>query len=475
MLIIINKWLILIKVNFSEDINGTDFNDLHTERGLDAVKEAFSQAAKIWKKKSRRSADESIFRPGGMLGSIVDYYNATSGNHQPGFAVQCALATASVICARYYTSNAKNRSSLYFINIAESGTGKQHAKNVMEEILDAAGLDSLVGGDGYTSGAAVLSALQDRPRHITVIDEFSKYLRMANSKFSSGMLAEANKKLMESFTSLDGKMRPYNYANTGVAKEKRKGNVSSVVNPAITLLAMTTPDDFFENVGVAQVKDGFLNRFLICISDTPRSLRVTREHIDVPDNIITWAKLIDARHGNKGDDFSTKPQMTMLQYTTEAEDAQREIDEYELDLYAKLKKKSLHEMTTRLGEIVRRVSLIAALSRDPMAETIEVEDVQWAGAYVKHNFEILIERIKMCMASSEFEGWKMECLQALRSAGENGIAEREMHTQKPFSKYRERDLKEILAALMKAELVIAGLRKTGTKGRPTNAYFAVEK
>lgn len=450
--------------------NGGDFNDLHCANGLNAVKAVLSTEPKTWKKKS---ANENIIpRPPGVLGHIIDYYNATSGTEQPGFAVQCALATCSIICSRNYSSQFGGRSSLYIINIGKSGTGKEHAKTVMESILDQCGLEDLIGGDGYTSGAAVLSALQDRPRHVTVIDEFAKYLQAANNKNGNGLLASANTKLTEAFGKLGGKMRPMNYANTGIVKEKRKDMIAPIVNPAITLLCMTTPDDFFNSIGLTQVKDGFLNRFLIFISNAERTVYSYREPIDVPEVITEWAIKITDRNGSKVDDPYTAPEPIILHYSFAALARQKEFNQWCVDYANALDRFSMAELINRANEISGRIALICALSRDPMTAEIIESDVQWATAYVRLCFEALVDRAKMSMASSEFEGWKLECLRALRGSGEHGYSAEEMNVKKPFSKFRSRDLKEIIESLMNGNQIFIGVRKSGDRGRPTNVYLA---
>lgn len=449
---------------------GGDFNDLHCEQGIEAVTAVLKSQRKTWKKK--KSAAINLLRPSGILGNIVDYYHTTAGQDQPGFAIQCALAVCSVICSRNYASQFGSRSSLYFINIGKSGTGKEHAKKVMEMILDSCGLDHMIGGEGYSSGSAVLSALQDRPRHITVIDEFSKYLQSANNKNSNGLVASANTKLTEAFTKLGGKMRPLNYANTGVPKEKRKDMITPVANPAISLLCMTTPDDFFNNIGLAQVKDGFLNRFLIFISDAERTTYNYKERLEVPKIIIDWVEAIENRHGHKNDDFSMEPKAIILNCSFDAMVKQKEFDKWCIEYANSLDRFSMAELMSRANEISIRISLVHALSRNPLTEVIEAEDVEWATSYTRMCFETLVERAKMCMASSEFEGWKLECLRALREAGDNGYSAAELHVKKPFSKLRKNELRETLDALIQGEQVFMGVRKSGGKGRPVNVYLA---
>jgi hypothetical protein len=98
----------------------------------------------------------------------------------PIFAVQAALALGSVVCGRRYVTTQRNYSSLYFLNVAKSGTGKEEAKTTIERARRRRRA-RLLGGSSYSSGNAVFSALLKKPQHLTIIDEFGKYLEAAST------------------------------------------------------------------------------------------------------------------------------------------------------------------------------------------------------------------------------------------------------------------------------------------------------
>lgn len=455
-----------------------DWNDLHVLEGIEAVRSQLAAKPKIYKKKAVKThsgSSEVIFNPPAILGELTSYYHATSGNKQPAFAVQTAIAILSVLCARTFETNLSNRASLFMMNIGKSGTGKEHAKKMVERVLKALGENHLIGGDGYTSGSAVISALQDKPRHITIIDEFSKYLQAAQNKYSNGQLADANTQLMQAIGRLDGTMRPKAYSTATLTKERRKELVNKeVVNPAITLLSMSTPDDLFQNMDISAIKDGFLNRFIICISEAERALREHKEWVDLPESIIKWHDVIKERRGTSIEDGLQEPTVIKINFTIDALEMQRQFQQFCIDKANELEKYSMAELPGRSNEMAMRLSLIVALSRDPHTEIITAEDMAWSIEWVKYHMLNLVEKLKMTISSSEFEGWKKECLAAFRAAGENGVSVKEMHKTQPFAKYRKKDRQEIVESLIEAELITLGTRKTGKKGRETMAYFAIE-
>jgi len=144
-----------------------DFNDQLQGLGLDQLKKYLNPKKLETYEPEKRETIDALKKIPGVLSDIVDYYHATSGNVQHGFAIQTALGLCSIILARGYKTSLENYTSLYLLNVAKSGTGKEHAKTVIEKILYSTGLGHLIAGDGYTSAGAVFSTLLDRPKHIS--------------------------------------------------------------------------------------------------------------------------------------------------------------------------------------------------------------------------------------------------------------------------------------------------------------------
>lgn len=463
---------------FPESADGTayvDFNDLHVAHGIAAVKDCIYARPKAYQPKQAANDALDIYTPAGILGEIINYYNTTSGNNQPGFAVQAAITCCSVILARNFATNFNNRTSLFLMCIGKSGTGKEHPKLVLEAVLEATGNGHLISGDGYTSGAAVMSALQERPRHVTVIDELAKYLQAANNKFGNSHMQEANSQLMQAIGRLDGTMRAKAYATIGATKERKTELANQrVVNPAVTLLGMATPDDMFATIDVSAVKDGFLNRFIICVSDAERQVRQHKERLDVPQSIIEWGAKIRSRHGDTIETAQEAPALKTLVFTAEAMALQDEFQKYCVEVANSLDNFGMAEISGRSNEMAMRLALIVALSRDAMAEVIEADDLRWSIAWIKHNLRVLINHMKLSVASSEHEGFKKELLKALRLRGESGVTWAQMQKQNPFSKHKPKELKEMLTALRDGNLAIDEPYQSGGKGRPTIIWRAIE-
>jgi phage/plasmid primase-like uncharacterized protein len=450
-----------------------DFNDMHKAHGLPALKTYLkpSNQEAYEKKKSKQTKVE---RPSGILGDMVDYYHATSGNKQEGFAVQTALAVASIILGRSYKTSLNNYSNLHLLNVAKSGTGKEHAKTVVEKILYKAGADHFIAGDGYTSAGAVLSTLLDRPKHISIIDEFGRYLE-AGKDMGKGtsIQREANTRLMEAFGRADGIIRAPSYSAMTMKKDAADAIKNRYIhNPSITLLTMTTPETLFKALDMGAIKDGFFNRFIVSLSDTPRGLRHHKEPMEVPDRITTWIKTIMARSPKAH--IATEPaEPVVLQFSPEAFQAQLDFQIVMINKANELDAFGMGELPMRGNEMAMKLSLICALSKNPHAEEIELDDIEWAIRYVHGCMKKTISRLKITISSSGFEGDKKEILADLRSRSPDGITWAEMQKNAPYSQHKQRELKEILQALKDANLAGDEPYKPEGAGRPSVKWIAL--
>ncbi len=454
----------------------TDFNDMAAIDGPGAVRARLTGGPRVYDT-SRRAEYQAmpahLLDPPGVLGDIARYYNRTARAPQPGFAVQTALALASVVLGRRFKTSKENYTSLYFLNVAKSGTGKEHAKTVIERILEDTGEDGLINGGGYTSSGAVFSTLLRKPRHITVIDEFGRYMEAAAANGNSNY-QEANTQLMEAIGRCHGAMRPLAYSTMTLSKEKAAEIADRVIRrPAITMLAMTTPASLYKNLNASHVADGFLGRFIIHRSHMPRAVHDDRDVIGVPGTVADWIATVRARADRDPEFAGTAPAARVLRFDPRAMAAVRAFDHERVRLCDSLEAIGLDALPGRSKEFAMRLALIAALAADPHAQIVGAAAAQWAIDYVRFAMEQTVGMMKMAVSGSEYETQKKEILAALRDRGADGITWKEAQKTPPFSKHKRRDLSDILTALVDAELAAKTVVRSGHRGRPREAWVAV--
>ena len=451
----------------------TDFNDVGVER----TKAAIEYTPKIYKHdQSYDDLPDHLLNPPGILKDMATYYNATARSDQPGFAVQTALAIGSIVCGRRFITTKRNLSSLYFLNVADSGTGKEHIQTLIQEVLKAANKENLLLGSGYTSAGGVFSALLTKPRHISVIDEFGRYLEATRNKGNSN-LQEANTKLMEAIGRLSGILKPPSYSTMTLAKDLADAIRDRWINfPAITLATMTTPSTLIKNISSENVSDGFLGRFILHISHKEPQKPVHKDWIDVPKSITEWIEKID-RLSLQNDEIATEePSLIELSFDKKSLYLIDEFEDYKLSLRKTLKPSGMDALPGRCVEFAMRLSIIVALAKNPETTIIDHESTAWSIKYIKFAFQQLIDLVNKHVSDSPYERNKKSTLEVIKSAGEIGIKQGELFKRPPL-KALERDKRDkILSHLVSDGLIIQGDKKPGPGGgRPTIIWYAIEQ
>jgi hypothetical protein len=363
----------------------------------------------------------------GILGEVEAWINATSRKPQPAFATQAALAFGATVLGRKFVTTQRNWPSLYFLNIGKSASGKEHAKWAIESLLEACGLDKLIGPASYTSNSGVLSALCAQPSHVTVIDEFGKVLEASTAK-NNARAASAITMLMEAWGRADGTIRPQGYSTFGMSQSDADKLASrSVRNPALTVLAMTTPETFFDAIGSAAARDGFLNRFLIVESDIGRQAGQHVNQTPVPQSVIDWATEIHSVQTMADVDQPSAMAATpkVIPFSKAALDAFKAFELACIQLMDEHDQTGLSEMFGRSNEIAMRLSLILAVG----CGRTEIGQVEADASirYVQHHAKRTVERLKTAVSDSEFEAISNQVLEVITRAGEKGATEREIN------------------------------------------------
>lgn len=450
--------------------NGTDFNDMASERGLIAVNEHILTALEI-KQPRKTAGDRKIeaMRPTGAMGAIYDYYNATSGFVQRGFAIQTALAICSVICGRNYRNNNDNFTSIYLLNIGKTATGKEHCKTVINKIMEAANMEKHVIGDGFTSSGAVMTELLRKPRCISVIDEFGMYLESAGSKGNANQ-KEANSYIMQAISRTHSTMQAKNYsAMTGGTKTDM--NDRYVKNPALSIVGLTTPTTFFEAISSKEIHSGFLNRFIISISDTQRMVRNDVEPMPVPANILNWIDAIERRAIAKTpiEVPVERPNFIEITISQPAKLIQREFDQEMVDQMNAHDKDGLDGVFGRAAEMAQKVALICALSRDPQTEIVADVDMIWAVNYIRESYKQMLGAVAENITENQFDKDGREVLKAIEA--ETGMRLTRTALANKFRGHSSFKLDEILKTLIDAGLLT---REITARGRPAEWYIRTE-
>lgn len=423
----------------------------------------------------------NLLSPPGMLGTVTEWINATARKPQPAFAVQGAIAFCCAVLGRRFVTTQRNWPSLYLLNIGKSSSGKEHAKWAVEQLLEACDMSTLIGPASYTSSAGLLSALHDQPSHLTIIDEFGKELEMASVK-GNARAQSTLRSLIEVWGRCDGTLRPQGYSTFGMSSaDASKIKDRSVRNPALSLLAMTTPDTFFDTIGSAAARDGFLNRFLIVESDIGRQASSMAPKLDVPAEVVDWARAMHAASDglvNPGVNPSVSPTPFEVEISREALELFRHFDAECIGHMDEHDTAGMAEMWGRTNETAMRLALVVAVGcANALPITVEGPHAAWAIQYARHHAQRTVERLISTVADSEFAATKKQILALIRKAGERGRTVAELSdSSRRFECVPKRQQMELLDSLQYVgQIRLVDIPSLSGRGKARQAWVAVER
>lgn len=214
---------------------------------------------------------QPVKRPPGLLGAIADYVLASAPHPVPEIATAAAIALLAGITGRSYNVQGMGL-NIYTLMLAPTGRGKEAAAESVDRLLTAVAtagvpaIQSFRGPAVISSGQALIKFLMDNPCCISIHGEFGHTLQNITSRNANASQVMLSQILLDLFSkSGDGRLyQAIIYSD--VAK-----NTKSILNPAFSILAESTPTKLFENVEKEVVTSGLLPRFLLLEYDGPKT------------------------------------------------------------------------------------------------------------------------------------------------------------------------------------------------------------
>lgn len=417
----------------------------------------------------------------GILGRVVDWANNTAPKPQPLFAVGAALALGSVVCGRRFLAMPwRNWPSLYFVHVGKSGSGKEYARKVISACLERAERPELIGPNGYSSDAAVLSALMAQPVHLAVIDEIGALLRNLQSEGAMHGRSAVNA-LVEAWGAVDSQMRPKAYSTQGLREDQGAQQLSRVVyNPAISLLGMTTPGTFYSALQESSIEGGFLSRLIVLETDIGRQAMGEFGGQEVPPIVADWIGRATTGPAGNLSTVATpsgmRPAPVHVALTSRARELFRAFEADTLALQDELESEGLDVIEGRSLEKALRVATILAVSDRVDAPQINPDHAAWAIEFIRWASAGTVRAVRENMHGSKFAAWQAEVLRVIHRGGERGRTERDLTKLcRTYDGLDLRQRRQVLDALQaKGAIALVELKPPSGRGQKRAAWVAVD-
>lgn len=403
-----------------------------------------------------------------VLEASADWMSGLSESPTPEISRVGTLAMASVASGRLYRSENSNWTSLMFVLSGPSGVGKNYVKIGVERALIASGLGHMIAGDFYTSQAALYSQLVTAPCHICVSDEFGENFLEARKSQSPHKLT-VFKGLKKVYSDADHIFKPDSYSNVRLSPQQRKdAEQYPIANPALTLLGITTPLQFFGEIKSAHIESGLMNRLIvISIPDVERA-QVARISDAVPDWMIEYIRRV-----RRADDalrhtaHNLAPVPVDVAISPEAWEQFNEFRKTQDAECKALESVCLDPLPKRWRENAMRLATCLAAWKCPESPAIDAEIAGYSIAYVYFYGRQTIDIIRSQTSDNDYHLRMNAVVEYVRSQPE-GVSGTDI--SRKFRSIKKREMDEIKSHLIDAELIAETARTTS--GRPVNIYVA---
>lgn len=389
-------------------------------------------------------AIEALTHCKGLVGQIVDWIEKTARRPNRTLALGAAVTVVGTLIGRRVAGPTRSATHLYVLGLAPTGSGKQHPIDAVSRLMRSAKAGHHIGPSEFISMPAVINMLQRQPLAVCAQDEFGSYLKRILNRRASGFENGISKILRTVWgTSFSEYMTP----------EWAGRSASAIQCPALSIYGVSTPDEFYDALQDGELKNGFLNRFLVISTGRPAAVVPELEPGEVPSSIVEGLSAL-YRWGN--DDVSMasarlnhdtlNPPPIQLRWASQQ--ASRAFVDFEKYIESLIEKnENIEHFIGRSPEIAIRLATIRTVGRwGPYGDTpmIDLSDVEWGRDIALSCGMSLATEAKLHMAENERQAWSNRILGVIRKKGTASQRAIQQHVRNAI---KGGDLKDILESL----------------------------
>ena len=419
-----------------------------------------------------------LLSPNGIVQQITDWILQTAQKPQPVLALAAALSVVGTVLGRKVATSTGLRTNYYFVGVAGTSAGKDHARKCVKVLFQAAGMNDLLGGEEIASGQALLARAGDHPVSLFQIDELGLMLKAVSTKGAGPHLASIITNLMKLFSSAGTIYNGTEYADRKTKERK------DIAYPCVGVHGTTTPETLWPALGSQDVVSGYLNRMILMFVP---DRRVPKQYVGIgqpPAAVVEWMKAArEMQCGILGLDPASPIEMP---FAGMANQIFRQFDDWVEDHMESVKSKGLAPLWGRAWEHAAKIALGLACARYDANQLkqvasgggleIDQTSAQWAVDFVKFTLTIQQDQVATRMGDSDFDRWCQEVHRLIVKAGTKGRTHAEMaEASRMFRALKPNDQDAVMDSLKRREVVmLVQYKPPSGRGRSRMAWVAKE-
>lgn len=401
-----------------------------------------------------------LLNPPGFLSDVIDWNLRTAHKPQPELALAGALALLSTVIGRKVVDQCRTTPNLLIMGVAQSGAGKEHARQINMKVLGALDDDMIL--DSVASHQAIISHLNKRPSLLFQIDELGHFMKAIRDSAKSPHLQGIIPVIMKLYSTAVG---------TYIGDARSDTNLKmKIERPNLVLYGLSTPEVLYPSLTREQVGDGFLNRCLLFASSMP--LQKGRRNVGsldmMPESVDYFARRWINSYGTGGN-LVTRP--FVMPYTHEASSLFDGIEGLSIEMQKKAGRDGV--LWTRTAEKAQKLALLYQCSQidspDDAAKNppaITGEAAQWGCRLAEHLTRWMAYLVKGHVADSGREADMLKIIRMVEAAGESGLRKTGISRATRSMSMRYRD--ELLTELAGTHDIF--VEEVKTSGRSIHVY-----
>jgi hypothetical protein len=411
----------------------------------------------------------------GLLGDVADWIYATSFKPNRTLSLASSIALIGMLICRRVQTPMNGGTVLYVVGVAPTGSGKERPQDAVMQILKKIDCSNHIGPGSFMSSSALVNMLDTKPMCLCFQDEFGAVLKKTNDRNAKGFEKEVNQCLRQLWSKGYG---------TYVSPRWAGKDETHVDVPSISILGMTTPEEFYTALSGADINNGFMNRLLVV--EAPSVSGFVEPKLDqnvVPEPLLERIRYLYEQGDQIGISFLNNPgfeadpnklqwsdsvKSMYMRFVLEIEDMQR-------------KNPRIAELLSRVAETGLRLATILRAGQvtawrvqrpDGTMEHARVEvteaDLKWALALSLACYRRMIASADIHMVEPEMKhGGIVHRAKQLVSKSKSGMTFREINRSMQTAK--RKDLQEALDGLINMG-VLSFEERPAKKGPSTMVY-----
>ena len=362
----------------------------------DTIKPVIIEETKQKEPAKKMSFPKNLLNPPGVVGEFVDFINSKSIKEQPILALGASIAAVGSLLGRKVQTNTGIRTNIYCIGVGESGCGKEAARSSIKKLFQFSGCDEYVAVEDLASDAAIITALEETPSQVFLIDEIGRFLKVTNTDFKNPHLANIISVLLKVYSSSNIKFMGKRYAD--------KDRKPQIDNPNLCIYGTTVPHVLYDGLTKSNINDGFLSRVILFESEDPDPPKDRTKNFlsDPPEDLIEKIKFMRDMPVNVEGKLNVNP--VIVDMTKDAENMLFEFDDYIYNLRRDIRKDGQNDaIYNRTAQTAEQISLIIGSGRNLNYPCIDIKDMEYGINLAKHLSDYLLYITERYISENDIE------------------------------------------------------------------------